>query len=86
MEHISQRLDQLDRERFRDMVDSPPFRLLQARIEKELNRLRETTESHTRSIKEIRIAQGGVQALRCVLNLPNQIVNEMRNELKGQPK
>lgn len=82
MEQVTERFDQLDRERFRDMVESPPFRSFQARIERELNRLREATEAHSRSIKEIRIAQGGVAALRCVLGLPKQMIEEM----KGKPK
>ena len=84
MEQVTQRFDQLDRERFRDMIESPPFQILQRRIESELNRLREITEAHARSIKEIRIAQGGVAALRVVLDLPRRVLDEMSNK-KAKP-
>lgn len=82
METVSQRFDQLDRERFKDMVDSPSFRILFDRIVKELERARATAERHECSIKEVRIAQGTVAALRMVLGLPNQIVNEMKGKTK----
>lgn len=77
----SDRLDHLDGERFADMVSSPPFEILRKRLQAEMERQSRVCESAA-SIIDIHRAQGGVGALRAALNLPAQIITEIRNSKK----
>ena len=72
----SARLDSLDAERFRDMVASPPFALLRARLEAELERARGACEGHEERVALYR-AQGRCAALRTALALPALILKEI---------
>jgi hypothetical protein len=78
--NTSERLDHLDAERFRDMLASPSFLTLTARIEAELERKRELCER----LDKIGLyrAQGSVAALRTVLALPAQILKEIESHRK----
>lgn len=76
---VTDRLDHLDAERFRDMIASPPFAILRNRIEQELARRIETCTTADVT-KELRKAQGGAAALRTVLALPAQILKEIESQ------
>lgn len=73
------RFDALDRERFRDMVLSPPFREFRERVKAELARAQAITDRADEGLK-IRRAQGAIEALRMVLSLPDRILAEMSKE------
>jgi hypothetical protein len=68
-------LDALDRERFEDMLKSPPFAILAARIAAELERYR--GECEKRDGVELHRSQGAAAALRMVRDLPFQILKQM---------
>jgi len=73
---VTNRLDHLDAERFREMIASPPFAIFRERIEKE--RDRQIDGCATADItKELRKHQGAAAALRVVLALPAQILKEI---------
>lgn len=71
------RLDQLDSEAFRDMIESASFKHLLARVGQILERER-TTAERSDDVLAIRRAQGAAGALRSVLALPNQLLAEMK--------
>lgn len=71
------RSDALDREAFEDMVQSAAFGRLFQRIQGALNSMQSQCE-RADDILSVRRAQGQVAALRMVLNLPQQILSEMR--------
>jgi hypothetical protein len=71
------RLDQLDAERFRDMIESPPFQLLISRVQAELERACETCVTGNDELA-IRRAQGAAAQLRTVLRLPAQVLEEIK--------
>jgi len=78
---VTNRLDHLDAERFREMIASPAFVQLRDRIEKE--RARQMVVCVTSDVtKELRKAQGAVAALRVVLELPAQILKEIEAQRK----
>ena len=70
------RLDQLDREAFRDMIASAPFQTLWKRVRAEHERAREACVAGD-SVPAIRRAQGAAAALRSVLGMPEQLLGEM---------
>jgi hypothetical protein len=70
--------DALDREAFKQMIQSAPFRLLQNRIGLELSRAEEACVRSDAAL-EIRRSQGKVAALRVALELPDKIYKEMQN-------
>jgi hypothetical protein len=76
---VTDRLDHLDAERFRDMMASAPFQLLRTRIEMELGRALAICEGQD-DIRLLRRAQGQAAALRCVLGLPIQILSEIERK------
>lgn len=78
----SERLDQLDAERFRDMLASPPFDILRKRITAELERARMDCERQT-NIRDLRRAQGVTSGLRTVLALPEQILKEIESRKRA---
>ncbi len=75
------RFDALDQERFEDMLQSPPFQIF-------LGRVRATLEVASGDCErlddesDLRRAQGRAAALRTVLRLPEQIVEEMKEQRK----
>jgi hypothetical protein len=73
---VSPRLDQLDAERFREMLASPPFQLLMARLHAELERARTTCERDNET-RDLHRAQGAAGALRSALALPAMILAEI---------
>lgn len=73
----AERLDELDAERFRDMLASPPFALFLARVVAEAERARDTCAGQT-DLPELYRAQGAVRALRAVLAIPARILEEIR--------
>jgi hypothetical protein len=72
----TQRLDGLEAERFREMLASPPFALLTARLKAQLEREREACERSDDRTKLLR-AQGAAAALRVALGLPGQLLTEI---------
>lgn len=72
--------DALDRERFADMVASPPFQTLESRIRQELERYR--GECEKRDGVELHRSQGAAAALRVVLGLPAAMLKEMDKPLR----
>ena len=76
-----ERLDAIDAERFRDMMASPSFALVRSRIDAELGRAREACTQATKRI-QIHRAQGSAAALRAVLGMPAQILDEMEKAPK----
>ena len=77
----SGRLDDIDVQRFKAMVESAPFERFGARIVAELERARLACERGEEEI-QLRRAQGVVTALRMVLELPKTMLAEMNNRLK----
>ena len=77
---VPDRLDALDRERFKEMVDSPPFALYSARLMHEFDRYR--VECEVRDGTELHRSQGSAAALRVVMDLPNTILKEMARSLR----
>jgi hypothetical protein len=73
------RVDALDREAFRQMLESEVFGAVQARIAAELKRAEEVCVRSDSEI-EIRRAQGAVTALRAALGTPARILEEMRRD------
>ena len=73
------RTDALDRERFRDMLASPPFRIFIDRIRGQLERSRAQLEEPA-PVEALRETQGTVRALRMVLQLPEVIAAELGKE------
>jgi hypothetical protein len=78
---VTDRLDHLDAERFRDMVLSPPFQTYRRRIEAELERARGECE-RCDDWNEVRLAQGRAAALHAVLGLPATILGEIERAEK----
>jgi hypothetical protein len=76
---VADPLDALDRERFEDMLKSPPFAILAARIAAELERYR--GECEKRDGVELHRSQGAAAALRVVLGLPLAMLKEMNKPL-----
>lgn len=79
------RLDGLDAERFREMLESATFKLLLDRMRQQLERERETTE---RSDSEVAIwrAQGAIRAWRTALAVPEQILQEIQRGAYARSK
>lgn len=77
---IPDRLDAIDAERFRDMVASPSFALLAARINEELERRRLSCERAEGA--DLFRAQGAVSGLRSVLAFPTMILKEIEGKRK----
>lgn len=77
----SSRLDQLDADRFRDMVTSPSFALFTARLKDELERSRLVCERED-DPGLVAKAQGAVAALRSVLAMPAIILKEIESKRK----
>jgi hypothetical protein len=77
---VPDRLDALDRERFKEMVDSAAFALYSARLMHELDRYR--IECEVRDGTELHRSQGAAAALRVVLGLPGTILKEMAKSLR----
>jgi len=69
----------LEAERFEAMLASPSFGLLRARIAGELERARTDCESQDGAL-EIHRAQGRVKALRTMLELPINMLKEMKGK------
>jgi hypothetical protein len=76
---VPDRLDALDTERFADMLASPPFNLLRARIYAELERARGDCETQN-DPQALNRAQGRCGALRAVQALPEIMLKEMRRK------
>lgn len=72
----SPRLDAIDEERFADMVASESFALLKDRIAGELDRAR--TDCETQFGLTLTRAQGRVNALRTVLEIPAIMLREIK--------
>ena len=79
---VEQRTDALDAEAFSDMVRSHAFALLRDRIQRALSIVSNDCEREDDHLK-MRRAQGQVAALRMVLGLPDQMLAEMKQGLKG---
>jgi hypothetical protein len=77
---VADPLDALDRERFQDMLNSPPFLLLRNRILEELQRY--CQECEARDGVELHRSQGAARALRVVLGLPATMIKEMDKPLR----
>ena len=73
----AERLDELDAERFRDMLASPSFSLVLARINAELERTRDACAKET-ELPALYRAQGAVTAWRAILTIPQTILTEIR--------
>lgn len=71
------RLDELDAERFSDMVASPPFALLWKRVLAELRRSCDACSAASEPLEVYR-AQGRVAAYKAVLDMPATILSEIR--------
>jgi hypothetical protein len=78
---IAPRHDALDTERFSDMLASPPFALLRARMTAELERARLECETQTDPLGVNR-AQGRCGAMRIALALPEIMLREMKGTAK----
>jgi hypothetical protein len=74
---VADRLDALDKERFEDMIASPPFALFVRRIAAELARAQNDCERKDETVSIYR-AQGAAAAFRVALALPELIVKEIR--------
>lgn len=72
----SQRLDHLDAQRLREMLESVPFGILRDRMKVLLERAQGDCERHD-DPRDIHRAQGYVKALKAVLALPDQILREI---------
>jgi hypothetical protein len=70
------RLDGLDAERFRDMLASPPFAWLWARIVNEFERSREECTKPGLPA-DVSFTQGRNAAYRAVLAIPKTMLDEM---------
>lgn len=75
----TKRFDALDRERFEEMIASPPFAIFRQRIQAALA-VNERACQDQADIIELRRAQGAAKALHMVLRLPEQIVEEMKEK------
>ncbi len=73
---VTRKLDLIDADRLSDMMKSDPFRLFTARVQAELDRQRSACEGASLGV-EIYRAQGATKALRTVLELPKQILQEI---------
>ncbi len=69
------------RERFREMVQSEPFRLVMERVEAELRRAVDLC-ARADEERELRRAQGAAAALRMVLGIPERLLAEMKQRSK----
>ena len=75
--------DAIDREKFREMLESPAFARLRTRIVQETSRaLTECATSDSR--REIHRAQGAAAMGNTILRMPDIILEEMNH--KGPPK
>jgi hypothetical protein len=68
--------DSIDARRLREMIDSPPYRLVAARVNAELDRALATCERSDVAVTLHR-SQGAVAALRTVLAIPELILKEI---------
>lgn len=71
------RLDHMDAEDMTRMLESRCFRAIWVRIEADLRRRVETCTSSDNEL-EIRRAQGAAAALRMVLDVPGQLLDEIK--------
>jgi len=71
----NERTDQIDRDRFRTMVNSDSFKIIWGRVESELKRAQEACTRCEGT--EIYRAQGSVLALQGIVSLPEIILKEM---------
>jgi hypothetical protein len=75
------RFEETKARHFREMTESPAFRVLWLRINAELERMRLGCERNESDL-EVRRCQGAVRALRTVLGLPEAILAEMKKSKK----
>ena len=76
------RADALDREAFEEMIQSAVFARLWQRIQNALNGVLNQCERSDDDLV-VRRAQGQAAALRMVLGLPQQMLNEMKERKRN---
>jgi hypothetical protein len=75
------RLDQLDGNKIRELLAAPAWGLIRDRVDDELQRARTECEGASEPA-EIYRAQGRVKALRAVLQIPENLLREIRENGK----
>ena len=75
----STRLDDLDAREFELMLASKPWRLYTERLTQMCNRLLNSCATENDEIN-LRRAQGGVEYLRCALDMPSTLLSEMKKK------
>lgn len=80
--HRDARLDDLDAQQFAAMLASKSWRIYHDRLQSMLARIAQACVTG-KDLVELRRAQGGAEALRSVLAVPQTLLEEMKKRPRG---